>query len=79
MHPQVLKDEPATTSLAGVDPIVRLQDFLRITRLGRSTIYRLINEGVIERPLQISTRTVGWRASVVKAFLDSRPVSGGQQ
>ena len=59
-----------------VDSIVRLKEFLYITGLGRSTVYKLINDGVIERPLQISVRAVGWRISYVNSFLKSRPVSG---
>jgi len=73
------KTPPNTNQLAGqtdVDYIIRLKEFLHITGLGRSTVYKLINDGVIERPLQISVRAVGWRMSSVTKFLNSRRTTG---
>jgi prophage regulatory protein len=61
----------ATGVFASLDPIIRLKEFLRLTGLGRSTVYNLISEGKIERPLLISSRAIGWRASTVDAYLRS--------
>jgi prophage regulatory protein len=55
-----------------IDRLVRLKEFLRLTGLGRSTVYKLISEGLLERPIHISTRTIGWHASTVRAFIESR-------
>ncbi len=55
-----------------IDPILRLPDLMQAKRLGRSTIYKLIAEGQLEPPLKISARVVGWRASAVRAFIESR-------
>ena len=44
-----------------VDRLIRLKEFLRLTGLGRSTVYKFIAQGELERPLRITERTVGWR------------------
>ncbi len=62
----------AAQASAGVDPIVRLKEFLRLTGLGRSTVYKLIGQGDLDRPLRISARSIGWRQSTVSAWLNSR-------
>lgn len=66
------------TSAYGIDPIIRLKDFLRLTGIGRSTAYALMGSGALERPIRISERAIGWRASTVKAFIDSRMPNRGQ-
>ncbi len=62
-----------------LDPVIRLKAFLRLTGLGRSTVYKMIANGTIERPFKVSARVIGWRASTVKSFLDLRMTDGGQQ
>jgi prophage regulatory protein len=59
-----------------LDRIIRLKEFLLLTGLGRSTVYKMISVGVIDRPLQISVRAVGWRMSSVTKFLNSRRTTG---
>lgn len=71
-HPANLQ----TVAFTEVDPIIRLKEFLRLTGLGRSTVYKMISEGSIERPLRISVRAIGWRASSINSFLNSRPLTG---
>ena len=55
-----------------IDRLVRLKEFLRLTGLGRSTVYKLISQGLLERPVRISARTIGWHSSTVRAFIESR-------
>jgi prophage regulatory protein len=55
-----------------IDRLVRLKEFIRVTGLGRSTVYKLISEGLLERPIRISARIIGWRVSTVRAFIESR-------
>jgi prophage regulatory protein len=55
-----------------IDPIVRLPDLLEITGLGRTTIYKLIASGSLQKPLRLSPRSIGWRSSVIQAWLDAR-------
>ena len=40
---------------------VRMPSVLRMTGLGRSTIYRLIAEKKFPRPVRIGDRAVAWR------------------
>lgn len=69
--PTLTGQHDANGNFASLDPIVRLKEFLRLTGLGRSTVYKLIKTGTIDRPLLISSRAIGWRMSTVDAFLNS--------
>ena len=68
---------PTTEKKTGIDPIIRLPEFLQMAGLGRATVYRMMALGLLERPVRISQRAVGWRLSTIQAFLDSRPSAGG--
>jgi prophage regulatory protein len=58
--------------------IVRRREVEDITGLSRSSLYRLAAAGQFPRPIQLSARAVGWRASDVAAWLESR-VAGGRK
>lgn len=53
--------------------ILRRPDFEQLTGLSRSTIYAMISEGAFPRPVRLGKRAVGWHASVVEDWLNSRP------
>lgn len=53
--------------------ILRLPDVMRLTGLGRSTIYRLLAAGQFPSPVQLSVRAVGWRRSDVYNWTAERP------
>lgn len=53
--------------------ILRLPDVMRLTGLGRSTIYRLLAAGQFPAPVQLSVRAVGWRRSDVDHWTAERP------
>ena len=53
--------------------ILRLPEVMRLTRLGRSTIYRLLAVGQFPSPVQLSVRAVGWRRSDVDNWTAERP------
>lgn len=55
-----------------IDPLIRLKDLIQLIGLGRSTVYKMISQGLLEPPVRISERTVGWRSSTVQAFIESR-------
>lgn len=40
--------------------IIRLPEVIEITRLSRTTIYRLINEGRFPKQVKLSVRASGW-------------------
>jgi prophage regulatory protein len=47
------------------DRILRLNAVLDLTGLSRSTLYRKVAEGSFPRQVQLSSRCVGWRTSVI--------------
>jgi prophage regulatory protein len=44
---------------------------MELTRLGRSTRYRLMHEGQFPVPMKLSARTVAWRQSEIVDWIDS--------
>lgn len=64
---------PSTAELAPV--FLRLPTVLRVTGLGRSTIYRLIAEQKFPCPVRLGPRAVAWRRSEIEAWSDARPIA----
>lgn len=56
---------------APVDTLYRLKDVMELTKLGSSTIYRMMDEGKFPRPLRLGPGSVRWRASAIRAWMDS--------
>lgn len=52
--------------------IIRLGQVKERTGLSRSTIYSLIQRGLFKAPIPIGLRAVGWLATDVDEFIDSR-------
>ena len=55
------------------DRLMRRQEVEKITGLGRSSIYRLMQKGDFPRPVRVGPAAVRWRESEVKAWVNSRP------
>jgi prophage regulatory protein len=53
----------------------RMSTVLRLTGLGRSTIYRLIAEDKFPAQVRIGTRAVGWRWNDLERWSAARPTS----
>jgi len=53
--------------------ILRLPEVMRLTGLGRSTIYRRLVVGQFPAPVQRSVRAVGWRRTDVDHWTAERP------
>lgn len=53
--------------------ILRLADVKAMTKLSRSTIYRLENAGEFPRRVQPSRSAVGWDLGEVQSWLTGRP------
>ena len=51
----------------------RISTVVRLTGLGRSTIYRLIAEHRFPAQVRIGTRAVGWRWSDLERWSAARP------
>ena len=71
--------DPTTEKTSGIDPIISVREFMRITDLSRATVYRMFALGLLERPVRISQRRVGLRLSTTQSFLDSRLVTRGEK
>lgn len=69
---------PPESSSARVDsttPVfLRMPTVMRMTGLGRSTIYRLIADQKFPCPVRLGPRAVAWRRSDLDRWSEARPV-----
>jgi prophage regulatory protein len=61
------------------DRILRLPQVKDRTGLGRSSIYAAVRNGSFPPPISISERAVGWTASSIDAWIQTRIQTSGQQ
>ncbi|HBP1118513.1 TPA: AlpA family transcriptional regulator [Pseudomonas aeruginosa] len=52
--------------------IIRLKNVIDSTGLARSTIYKLIGEGLFPKPVPLVGRSVGWVESEVHEWIRSK-------
>ncbi|MCY4614419.1 MAG: AlpA family phage regulatory protein [Nitrospira sp.] len=64
--------------LTDQDVLLTRREVERRTGLSRSTLYRKMREGTFPVPVKVSERAVRWRASDIRAYVDSRPRSYGE-
>ena len=55
-----------------LDAFLRLRDVRSITGLGKTTIYRHIEEGSFPRPYRLGGRAVGWKRSEIENWVENR-------
>jgi prophage regulatory protein len=55
--------------------ILRRHQVEQTIGLSRSTLYTMMAEGIFPKPVKLGKRAVGWRASDVAAWLESREES----
>ena len=53
---------------------LRMRAVLRMTGLGRSTIYRWIADNKFPSPVRLGPRAVAWRSSDLDEWSEARPV-----
>jgi prophage regulatory protein len=63
-----------TRSEAIVPVFLRLPTVMRITGLGRTTIYRLIADQKFPCPVRLGPRAVAWRRTDLDRWSEARPV-----
>lgn len=66
----------AITARDGADPpslFLRLPAVMRLTGLGRSTIYRMVADNRFPCPVRIASRAVAWRRTDLDRWSESRP------
>jgi prophage regulatory protein len=49
--------------------VIRLQQVMEVTGLGRSTIYKYISEDWFPKPIPLGGRSVGWLESEVHEWI----------
>ena len=54
-------------------PFLRMAGVVRLTGLGRSTIYRLIAEDKFPSPVRLTKRAVAWRRVDLERWSEARP------
>lgn len=66
---------PAATREGGDSPslFLRLPAVMRLTGLGRSTIYRMVADNRFPCPVRIASRAVAWRRADLDRWSESRP------
>jgi prophage regulatory protein len=52
--------------------ILRLEDVKRLTGLGRTSIYKLMKDGVFPRSISLGPRAIGWRTGDIRTWLETR-------
>lgn len=53
-------------------PLLRAQEVIRLTRMSRSTFYRMVQEGRFPRPIHVGARLSAWFEDEVQAWLEAR-------
>ncbi|EJO33169.1 helix-turn-helix transcriptional regulator [Achromobacter marplatensis] len=52
--------------------VYRIGDLRRVIGLSKWTVYNLMKVGDFPQPIQLTGKAVGWRASDVESWVDSR-------
>ena len=66
---------PTLSQRVTCDRILRLKEVLRIVALGRSTLYLQIKRNAFPKSVLISRRSVGWKESSIRDWLDQRGIN----
>jgi prophage regulatory protein len=53
---------------------LRLPAVMKLTGLGRSTIYRMVADERFPRPVRLASRAVAWRRADLDQWSESRPI-----
>ena len=67
--------ESTSTRIDPVTPVfLRMPSVMRMTGLGRSTIYRLLASREFPSPVRLAPRVVAWRRADLDQWSEARPV-----
>ena len=61
-----------------IDRLLRLDEVLHTTGLGRNTVYRRIREGTFPKQVRIGPNSVAWRQSDIAHWMDDPLPSNDQ-
>jgi|CXWL01.1.fsa_nt_gi prophage regulatory protein len=57
------------------DRIIRISEVIKITGIGRTSVYKYMNEGCFPRALKLTRTSVGWRYNEVMDWLDKKQLA----
>ncbi len=68
---------PSPTPSDGVSPalLLRIGMVVRVTGLGRSTIYRMMATADFPSPVRLNNRVVAWRRTDLEKWTETRPLN----
>ncbi|WP_024692769.1 helix-turn-helix transcriptional regulator [Pseudomonas syringae] len=66
------------TAAQNIDRLLRLDEVLHITGLGRNTVYRRIREGSFPKQVRIGPNSVAWRQSDIARWVKNLSASNDQ-
>lgn len=52
--------------------VYRMKDLTQVIGLGKSKIYRMVNDGEFPKPIELAPNAVGWPSDEVKVWVASR-------
>lgn len=61
-----------------IDRLLRLDEVLHTTGIGRNTVYRRIKEGTFPKQVRIGPNSVGWRQSEISQWMNDLTPSNDQ-
>lgn len=65
-------------AVANIDRLLRLNEVLHTTGLGKNTVYRRIREGTFPKQVRIGPNSVGWRQSDIAQWMSTLTASNDQ-
>ena len=66
---------PSASRIDATSPVLlRMPTVMRMTGLGRSTIYRLIADQKFPSPVRLGLRAVAWRRTDLDRWSEARPI-----
>lgn len=65
-------------AVQNIDRLLRLDEVLHTTGLGRNTVYRRIREGTFPKQVRIGPNSVAWRQSDISQWMTDLSPSNDQ-
>ncbi|MDU8428279.1 AlpA family transcriptional regulator [Pseudomonas syringae pv. actinidifoliorum] len=64
-----MPEENSMAAAQNIDRLLRLDEVLHTTGLGRNTVYRRIREGTFPKQVRIGPNSVAWRQSEIARWI----------
>jgi prophage regulatory protein len=65
--------KPPAPDSSNTPLFIRIGVVMRLTGLGRSTIYRMMAEDAFPQPVRLTRRLIAWRRTDLDRWSDARP------